>query len=116
MSPQEHQLAQARAERDAARALFKTDLALVRADLRERGIGARIAARIGDSTLDMVDETIDYAEANKGPIAAVVAAIVVWFARGPIRDGLSHLFTRDEPPEPERLADRLRELNPFTRE
>jgi hypothetical protein len=116
MSPQEHQLAQARAERDAALSLFKTDLAMVRVDLRQRGIGARIADRIGDSTLDMVEDAIDYAEAHKGPLAAGVAAVVAWFARGPIMDALKAVFTEDEPEEPERLTDRLRTLNPFTRE
>lgn len=108
-------LAEDRALRDSALALFKSDLALVRADLRERGLGVRMAARIGDSTMDMVDEAVDYAEENKGKLAAAAAAVVLWFARGPIIDGLIRLFAEDEP-EPERLTDRLRAINPFTRE
>ena len=102
--------------RDSALRLFKSDLALVRADLRERGVGTRLAHRIGDSTMDMVDDAVDYAEANKGPLAALAAAVVVWFARGPIRDGLGKLFTDEEPSGPERLKDRLQAINPFSRE
>jgi hypothetical protein len=102
--------------RDSALRLFKSDLALVRADLREKGVGARIAERIGDGTMDMVDDAVDLAEANKGKLAATAAAVVLWFARGPIKDGLTRLFTDDEEPEPERLTDRLRAINPFSRE
>jgi hypothetical protein len=102
--------------RDSALRLFKSDLALVRADLREKGIGSRIAERIGDGTMDMVDDAVDVAEANKGKLAAAAAAVVLWFARGPIMDGLTRLFTEDEEPEPERLTDRLRAINPFSRE
>ena len=115
MSRLDRDLAEDRALRDSALLLFKSDLALVRADLRERGLGARIAGRIGDSTMDMVDDAVDYAEENKGKLAAAVAAMVLWFARGPIIDGLTRLFTEAEA-EPERLADRLKGINPFTRE
>ena len=115
MNAQDIQLAEDRALRDSALRLFKSDLALVRADLKERGVGARIADRIGDGTMDMVDDAVDYAEANKGKLAAAVAAFVLWFARGPIMHGLKRLFVEDEP-EPERIADRLKALNPFTRE
>ena len=115
MSGQDRQLAEDRLLRDSALQLFKSDLALVRADLRERGLGARIAARIGDGTMDMVDDAVDYAEANKGKLAAAVAAVVLWFARGPIMDGLKRLFV-EERAEPEGIADRLKALNPFTRE
>ncbi|MEO6040643.1 MAG: hypothetical protein ABIP41_01970 [Croceibacterium sp.] len=116
MSPQERKLSTARAERDAALRLFKSDLVLVRADLHERGIGARIADRIGDGALDMADDALELAEANKGKVAAALAAAVLWFTRGPIIDSLGALFTEEKEPEPERLAVRLRALNPFSRE
>lgn len=116
MTPIERQLAEDQALRDAALRLFKSDLAIVKADIRERGVAARIADRIGDSTLDMVDDAVDFAEGHKGTLAAVVAAIVAWFARGPIIDALSSVFTEEVPPEPEGVADRLRALNPFKRE
>ena len=46
------------------------DLALVRADLDERGIGGRIADRVGESTMDMVDEAADSPRRTSGKVAA----------------------------------------------
>ena len=116
MTALDRQLLEDRALRDAALRLFKSDLAIVKADIRERGVAARIADRIGDSTLDMVDDAVGYAEGHKGTLAAVLAAIVAWFARGPIIDALTDLVTDEVPEEPEGVADRLRALNPFKRE
>jgi hypothetical protein len=105
MSRLERQLAEDRELRDAALGLFKSDLALLRADLRERGFGARLAGRLGEGTMDMVDDAVDYAEANRGMIAAFVAAAVLWFARGPILRGIASLF-EDDDEEPEDGDDR----------
>jgi len=101
----EHRLADDKALRDAALALFKADLALVRADLAERGIGARVADRLGESAMDIVDEGIDYAEENKGKVAAGVAALVLWFARRPILEALGRLIGSDEDDAEPREAD-----------
>ena len=92
MSDLEHRLAEDKALRDAALALFKADLALVRADLDERGLAARIKDRVGESTMEVIDEAADFAEDNKGKLAAVVAAVILWFARGPILDTLGRLM------------------------
>ena len=105
MSGLEQRLADDKALRDAALALFKADLALVRADLAERGIGARVADRLGESAMDIVDEGIDYAEENKGKVAAGVAALVLWFARRPILDALGRLIGTDEDDAEPREAD-----------
>lgn len=98
MSNPEQRLAEDKALRDAALGLFKADLSLVRADLAERGIGQRIADRLGESTTDMLDEAIDYAEDNKGTVAAGIAAVVLWFARGPILDALGRLIGDESEP------------------
>jgi hypothetical protein len=96
-------LAEDKALRDAALALFKADLTMVRADLNERGLGPRIADRVGESTMDMLDDAVDYAEDNKGKVAAGIAAVVLWFARGPILDALGRLIGSDE--DGEELAE-----------
>ncbi len=96
MSALEQRLAEDKALRDAALALFKADLALVRADLDERGLGKRISDRLGESTMEMLDEATDFAEDNKGKVAAGVAALILWFARGPILDALGRLIGEDE--------------------
>lgn len=93
MSKIERLLAEDKALRDAALQLFKSDLALIREGLRERSVGERIADRLSDATMDMLDDAVDYAEANKGTVAALVTAIVLWFARGPILDALAGLFS-----------------------
>ncbi|HSQ95014.1 MAG TPA: hypothetical protein VLM18_02780 [Croceibacterium sp.] len=92
MNPLEVRLAEDRALRDAALEVFSTDLRFIRQDLRARSVGKRIADRIGDSAMEIVDEAVDYAEANRGRIAAAAAAIVLWFARAPLLNGLSRIF------------------------
>lgn len=96
MTELDQRLHEDRALRDAALALFKADLAFIQNDLGEKGVGARLASRLGESTKDMVDEAVDYAGSNKGTVAAIVAAIVVWFARGPIIDGITRLLGEAE--------------------
>ena len=100
MSVSEAHLAEDKALRDAALAVFQADLKFIRQDLDTRGIGGRIADRLGDATLDMVDEAADYAEGNTGQVAAALAAIVLWFARAPILHGLAGLLgIEDDDPE-----------------
>ena len=96
MTELEHRLEEDRLLRDASLGLFKADLALIRADIAERGIGTRIKDRLGEGTADMLDDAVDYAEENRGKIAAVLAAVVLWFARGPIIDALGRLFDNGE--------------------
>ena len=104
MSALERRLSEDRALRDAALGLFKADLALVREDLKVQGVGSRVAARVGDATMDMLDEAVDYAEDNKGKVSAALAAVVLWFARGPIIDAVAGLLGDD--PEPEEADSR----------
>lgn len=92
MNPLQVRVAEDRALRDAALEVFSTDLRFIRQDLRARSVGKRITDRIGDSAMDIVDEAVDYAEANRGSIAAAVAAIVLWFARAPLLNGLARIF------------------------
>jgi len=94
----EQRLAEDKALRDAALGLFKADLALVRADLAERGVGQRVADRLGEGAMDVFDDAVDYAEDNKGQIAAALAAVVLWFARRPILGALGRLIGDDEEP------------------
>lgn len=92
MSGLADELAQDRALRDAALAVFRADIAFIREDLKARGVGGRIADRIGDSAKDMLDDAVDYADENRGQITAVIAAIVLWFARAPLLNGLAEIF------------------------
>jgi len=92
-------LAEDKALRDAALQLFKSDIALIRGDLDERGIGARARDRVGEAALGMLDDAIDCAGDNKGWVAAGAAAVVLWFARKPILGWLADLLEGEEPGE-----------------
>ena len=92
-------LAEDRKLRDAALDVFITDLRFIREDLHARGVGERIADRIGSSALEVIDEAVDYAEANTGRIAAALAAVVLWFARTPLLNGLARIFGFDDDEE-----------------
>ena len=99
MSDLASRFAEDKALRDAALQLFKSDIALIRGDLDERGIGARAKDRVSEAALGMVDDAIDYAENNKGWVAAGTAAVVLWFARKPILGWLADLLEGEEPGE-----------------
>jgi hypothetical protein len=105
MSALERRLAEDRALRDAALGVFRTDLAFIREDLNARGVGGRIADRIGDSAKDMLDDAVDYAEDNRGQVAAAIAAIVLWFARAPLLNGLAQIFGFDDGDAEQQDAD-----------
>lgn len=74
--------------RNSARALVEADIAHIRADLAQRSLGARAADRIADGASEVYDEAVEVAADNKGALAAIVAALVLWFARNPIIDAL----------------------------
>lgn len=95
MSGVQKRMTEDRKLRDAALQVFRTDLRFIREDLRARGVGERIAERVGDSAMELVDEAFDYAEANVGRVAAAVAAVVLWFARAPLLNALARIFGFD---------------------
>ena len=72
--------------RDAARTLVDADIANLRANYAARGIGDRVKDRLEDSAAVVLEEAVAVAEDNKGVIATLLAAIVLWFARHPILD------------------------------
>lgn len=97
MSMLASRLAEDKALRDAALRLFKSDLALIRDELGERGLGTRAKDRLGEAAFGMVDDAIDYAERNTGWVAAGAAAVVLWFARKPLIGWLADLLDDAEP-------------------
>lgn len=88
MSRAARRLESDRAARDAARELFDERLAQVRADLDARGVGGRIADRIGHDARGMFAEAVDIASDNRGVIVGAVAgtivAITLWILRNPV--------------------------------
>ena len=82
------QLLEDRHIRDAARALVEADLKNLRADLSVKSIGERAVDRITEGASEVYDEALEVAADHKGALAALVAALVLWFARHPILEAL----------------------------
>jgi hypothetical protein len=81
-------LEQAKLARNAAHKAYRQSLAQVQEDLSARSIGGRIADRAGET----LAEATDVANENKGVIAGTIAALALWFLRGPIIDGIGRLW------------------------
>ena len=79
--------------RDAARALVEADVDNLRADLASKSLGERAVSRITEGASEVYEEAIEVAADHKGALAAIVAALVLWFARHPI---LEAIFGEDE--------------------
>ena len=84
MTDRRAQMVEDRYLRDSARALLDADIEHLKSGLSQRGITERALDRVKDGAIDIYEEAVEVAEDNKGALAALVAAIVVWFARNPI--------------------------------
>lgn len=89
--------------RDAARELVIADFQNLKADIAARGVGARAMDRIAVGASDVYEEAIEVASDNRGALAAIVAALVLWFARNPI---LRAFGIEDEESEQDERRDR----------
>lgn len=73
-----------RLARDAAKAIALADFQRVKADLSARGVGGRIADAVSEEASELSEEVIQLAEENKAVVGGVIAALILWLARGPI--------------------------------
>lgn len=81
-----------RALRDAARAVVDEDIAMLRASLAEQGVASRftqsvgttITGRIRAGANDVIDQTKQTASNNRGILAVLIGAILLWLMRGPL--------------------------------
>lgn len=96
LDTEELRLIEYHALRDEAWTLLRDDLAALREDLERRGLGARLADRVGEEARDVWDQTLDVAAAHRGVVAGTVLALVAWLLRVPIAHGVGALFGSDE--------------------
>lgn len=94
-------LDQAKAARNGAHEAFQLQFAQVREDLAARGIGGRIADRAGEAVADAAE----VANENKGIIAGTLAAVALWFLRGPIIGLVARLWERGDEDDDDQEAD-----------
>lgn len=78
--------------RNGALALVKADIANVKQDLSTKGIKDRVTHRMTDGAVDLFEDATEMADNNRGALAALLAAVGIWFARNPILSllGLEH--------------------------
>lgn len=89
-----------RALRDAARAVLTEDIEQLRASLSEQGIASRVSSgvtatiseRIRIGARDIWAEARLQAGDNKGVLAVLIGAIILWFAREPIFEWIEELI------------------------
>lgn len=84
MSKAALQLVEARAARNAAKAVFDARTAQVKGDVEARGIGGRVADRLGEEARKGVDQAIEVAGESKLLVAAITGALAAWLLRHPI--------------------------------
>ncbi len=103
MSDPERKMIEDRALRDAALALVQADIAHLRTDLTNKGLGARFIDRLTEGANDVLDEAADVAENNRGVLLTLLAAVVLWLARNPLLSLFGDEEDEDEETEePER--------------
>ena len=95
MAKKEQKLAEYRAVRDDAHALFRADLELLRENLTPRAL----AERASDQITELSETTRDAVHQHRGVILGGVAATIaagsaLWLARGPIGNFLGAVKIR----------------------
>ncbi len=95
----EQQLRRDRANRDAARAELDGQIARIRGDLEQRGIGGRIADEAAAKALAAVDDAATIVSESKGVIGGTLALLALWYFRRPIFSALAAMFGTDDETE-----------------
>ena len=96
LDAEEEQLAAYRALRDDAWALIRDDIDALKLDLEMRGLGARLADRVGGEAREVWLQTLDIAATHRSAVAGTLIALVAWLLRGPIAQGVSAFFGSDD--------------------
>lgn len=84
MSKLEEQFLEDRALRDSARAVLLADIEHARTSLTPKAVSERVTGRIGDGAKDVLEVAKTQADDNRGIIAILIGAVLLWLARGPI--------------------------------
>lgn len=101
MNELELRLLEYRALRDAARANFLDDVDHAKHSFSGKNMVGRFVDRISDGARDVFDQASETAEDNRGIIAALIGAIVLWLSRGPLLEllGLAPETGEDDDPQ-----------------
>jgi len=86
MSNMDRRFVEDRAMRDAAKRNLMADIAHTRAGLSGSGVASRIFGRIGEGAKDVFETAKSQADDNRGIVAALIGALVLWFGRDRLMD------------------------------
>jgi len=109
VSALERQLAEDRAVRDSARAVFDARMAEVRRELGERSIPQRAADEAKSRAMSAAEEGMAVAEESKWVLVGTGLAILAWLLRGPLIASARKAGDRLFKPEPASPWERLRD-------
>lgn len=84
MSKLDQQFFEDRQLRDAARAVFTAEISHARTSFSAKGVADRVGSRIGDGTKDVLEIAKVHADDNRGILAVIIGAVLLWFAHEPI--------------------------------
>ena len=98
MSRLQERFEEDRALRDAARAVLLADIEHARTSFSAKGVADRVGTRIGDGALDVLDTAKEKASDNRGIIAALIGAILLWLGREPLLEALGFGADADDEP------------------
>ncbi|MEL7445951.1 MAG: hypothetical protein AAGK02_09070 [Pseudomonadota bacterium] len=88
MTLREEQFRQDRDLRNAAKANFLADIDHLKMNYSGKAIADRTVGRVAGGAKDVLDISLEIAGANRGPLGALIGALILWFARNPILDAL----------------------------
>ncbi|MEL7197035.1 MAG: hypothetical protein AAGL10_01865 [Pseudomonadota bacterium] len=84
MSKLEQQFIEDRALRNAALGVLKSDLEHAKNALSGKALASRVGSRVGDGAKDAFDIAKGHADDNRGILAALIGALLLWFTRAPL--------------------------------
>ncbi|MFB0611361.1 hypothetical protein [Aurantiacibacter poecillastricola] len=112
MADLEYQLHEDRVLRDAAKRLVKADIAFVKGDMSQKGLGGRMADRAKDGAADIAENAAEYADTHRTEVgtglAVGILALIAWIFRDRLADAVYAMF--HDKSALEEAADRAAEM------
>ena len=88
MSKLEQELTEYRELRDASRAVLMADIDHAKSEFSPKGLTSRYLGGVTEGAKDVFEVAKVHAEDNRGIIALLIGAIVLWLGREPILEAL----------------------------
>jgi len=99
MTKLDPQFLEDKALRDAARAVLVADIDHARETFSAKGVATRVGERVGDGAKDVLEVAKTQADDNRGILAALIGAILLWIGRDTIFEILGFAEPDTEPAE-----------------